>query len=94
MVSIFCIQRNGEDGLLAHDYGHFLAHRYKPTMFVINNYQRIPQSEQFADYFAACFLMPTSGLTMRFNDIRKTKEKIVVADLCMLANYYGVSVEH
>ncbi len=77
---------------LAHDYGHFLAHRYKPTMFVINNYQRIPQSEQFADYFAACFLMPTSGLTMRFNDIRKTKEKIVVADLCMLAYYYGVSV--
>jgi DNA-binding XRE family transcriptional regulator len=42
---------------LAHDYGHFLAHRYKPTMFVINHYQRVPQSEQFADYFAACFLM-------------------------------------
>ncbi|MBN2119268.1 MAG: XRE family transcriptional regulator [Anaerolineales bacterium] len=78
---------------LAHDYGHFLAHRYKPTMFVINNYQRVPQSEQFADYFAACFLMPNSGLTMRFNDLRKTKEKIVVADLCMLANFYGVSVE-
>jgi Zn-dependent peptidase ImmA (M78 family) len=62
-------------------------------MFIINNYQRVPQSEQFADYFAACFLMPASGLTMRFNDIRKTKEKIVVADLCMLANFYGVSVE-
>ncbi|NOH01694.1 MAG: ImmA/IrrE family metallo-endopeptidase [Chloroflexi bacterium] len=78
---------------LAHDYGHFLAHRYKPTMFVINNYQRMPQSEQFADYFAARFLMPASGLTMRFNDIRKTKEKIVVADLCTLAHFYGVSVE-
>jgi len=78
---------------LAHDFGHFLAHRYKPTMFVINNYRRVPQSEQFADYFAAYFLMPTSGLTMRFNDIRKTKEKIVVADLCTLAHYYGVSVE-
>ena len=78
---------------LAHDYGHFLAHRYKPTMFVINNYQRVPQSEQFADKFAAYFLMPTSGLTMRFNDIRKTKEKFLVADLCMLANYYGVSAE-
>ncbi len=77
---------------LAHDYGHFLAHRYKPTMFIVNNYQRMPQSEQFADYFAACFLMPASGLTMRFNDIRKTKEKIVVADLCMLAHFYGVSV--
>jgi Zn-dependent peptidase ImmA (M78 family)/transcriptional regulator with XRE-family HTH domain len=78
---------------LAHDYGHFLAHRYNSTMFVINNYQRVPQDERFADYFAACFLMPASGLTMRFNDIRKTKEKIVVADLCILAHYYGVSVE-
>lgn len=78
---------------LAHDYGHFLAHRYKPTMFVINSYQRVPQSEQFADRFAAYFLMPTSGLAMRFNDIRKTKEKIVVADLCILAHFYGVSVE-
>lgn len=78
---------------LAHDYGHFLAHRYKPTMFIINNYQRTPISEQFADYFAACFLMPTSGITMRFNEIRKNKEKIVVADLCILAHFYGVSVE-
>ncbi len=78
---------------LAHNYGHFLAHRYKPTMFVINNYQRVPQSEQFADYFASYFLMPTSGLRMRFNDVRKAKEKIVVADLCILANFYGVSVE-
>lgn len=78
---------------LAHDYGHFLAHRYKPTIFVIDNYQRKPQSEQFADYFAIYFLMPSSGLTMRFNDIRRTKEKIVVADLCMLAHFYGVSVE-
>jgi Zn-dependent peptidase ImmA (M78 family)/DNA-binding XRE family transcriptional regulator len=78
---------------LAHDYGHFLVHRFNPTMFIINNYQRIPQNEQFADCFAACFLMPASGLTMRFNDIRKTKEKIVVADLCMLAHFYGVSVE-
>jgi Zn-dependent peptidase ImmA (M78 family) len=36
--------------------------------------------------------MPASGLIMRFNDIRKAKDKIVVADLCTLANYYGVSV--
>jgi Zn-dependent peptidase ImmA (M78 family) len=77
---------------LAHDYGHFLANRYKPTMFVLSNYQRVPHSEQFADYFAAYFLMPASGLTMRFNDIRKNKEKIVVADLCTLAHFYGVSV--
>jgi Zn-dependent peptidase ImmA (M78 family)/DNA-binding XRE family transcriptional regulator len=77
---------------LAHDYGHFLAHRYKPTVFVENNYQRLPESERFADYFASFFLMPTGGLTMRFNDLRRSKEKVTVADLCTLAHYYGVSV--
>ena len=77
---------------LAHDYGHFLAHRYKPTVFVENNYQRLPESERFADSFASFFLMPTGGLTMRFNDLRRSKEKVTVADLCTLAHYYGVSV--
>lgn len=77
---------------LAHDYGHFLAHRYKPIIFVLNNYQRVPQSERFADYFASYFLMPTSGLTMRFNAISRTKDTVTVADLCTLANFYGVSV--
>jgi len=77
---------------LAHDYGHFLVHRYKPVVFVEDSYQRLPESERFADYFALYFLMPTSGLKRRFNDIRRTKEKITPADLCTLAHYYGVSV--
>lgn len=77
---------------LAHDYGHFLAHRYKPTVFVEDSYHRLPESERFADYFALYFLMPTSGLKRRFNDIRRTKQKITPADLCTLAHYYGVSV--
>ncbi|TMC83902.1 MAG: ImmA/IrrE family metallo-endopeptidase [Chloroflexi bacterium] len=77
---------------LAHDYGHFLVHRYKPVVFVEDSYQRLPESERFADYFALYFLMPTGGLKRRFNDIRRTKEKITPADLCTLAHYYGVSV--
>lgn len=76
---------------LAHDYGHFLAHRYKPTIFVENSYQRAPESERFADHFASYFLMPSSGLKKRFNDVRRTKEKVTIADLCILAHYYGVS---
>jgi Zn-dependent peptidase ImmA (M78 family) len=77
---------------LAHEYGHFLAHRHKANIVVVNRYQRLPQSEQFADAFANYFLMPTSGLTMRFNNLQKTK-KMVVGDLCTLAHFYGVSVE-
>jgi Zn-dependent peptidase ImmA (M78 family)/DNA-binding XRE family transcriptional regulator len=77
---------------LAHDYGHFLVHRYKPILFFEDSYQRLPESKRFAEYFARYFLMPTSGLARRFNDILRTKKKITPADLCTLAHYYGVSV--
>src|SRR5947209_3049183 len=77
---------------LAHDYGHFLVHRYRPVVFVEDSYRRLPESERFADYFALYFLMPTGGLKRRFNDIQRTKQKITPADLCTLAHYYGVSV--
>ena len=77
---------------LAHDYAHFLAHRYKPRMFIEDSYQRIPEDERFADYFALHFLMPTVSLTRRFNQILQNKQKVTPADLCTLAYYYGVSV--
>lgn len=78
---------------LAHDYGHFLTYRQKSTVFIENGYQRKPESERLADDFANYFLMPTNGVTRRFNDIRRTKDKITPGDLCILAHYYGVSVE-
>jgi Zn-dependent peptidase ImmA (M78 family)/DNA-binding XRE family transcriptional regulator len=77
---------------LAHTYGHFLVYRYKPTILIESNHQRLSESERFADEFARYFLMPTSGLTRRFNDIRRTKKNLTPADLCTLALYYGVSV--
>lgn len=78
---------------LAHDYGHFLAHRYRSSVSARDLYQRIPESERFADAFATYFLMPTAGVTRRFTDIQRVKSKVAPADLCMLAYYYGVSVE-
>jgi Zn-dependent peptidase ImmA (M78 family)/DNA-binding XRE family transcriptional regulator len=77
----------------AHGYAHFLAHRYKAEVAVDNGYRRQPESERFADAFARYFLMPSGGLIRRFNDIRRTQEKVTPADLCTLAHYYGVSVE-
>lgn len=77
---------------LAHIYGHFLVYRHKPDILIQSNYQRLPESERFADEFARYFLMPTSGLTRRFNDIRRTKKNLTPVDLCTLALYYGVSV--
>ena len=78
---------------LAHDYGHFLVHRYRATVSVADYYQRTPESERFADSFAMYFLMPTSGLMRRVNDIKRTKGTLTPADLCVFAHYYGVSVE-
>lgn len=78
---------------LAHAYGHFLAHRFKPEVLLEDDYQRKPESEQFADAFSLNFLMPANGLTMRFNDIKRTQGKVTVLDLCRLSYYYGVSVQ-
>jgi len=78
---------------LSHDYGHFLVSRYKPVLHVEDAYQRKPESERFVDLFARYFLMPTSSLSRRFNDIRRAKSKVTPADLSILAHYFGVSFE-
>ena len=74
---------------LAHEYAHFLAHRYEADVFGVE-YQRLPERERFADAFASHFLIPASGL---MRHVRDAGEQISPADLCIWANYYGVSVE-
>lgn len=54
---------------MAHGYLHFLAHRRKPAIDFEGQYQRIPESERLAEAFPKHFLMPTSGLLRRFNDM-------------------------
>jgi Zn-dependent peptidase ImmA (M78 family)/transcriptional regulator with XRE-family HTH domain len=78
---------------LSHDYGHFLVNRYKPVLYVEDAYQRKPESERFVDLFAMYFLMPTSSLSRRFNDIHRAKSKVTPADLSILAHYFGISFE-
>lgn len=75
-----------------HGYLHFLAHRYQPVVHVENGYQRVPESEQLADYFALYFLMPTAEVREQYNKIIRMKGYPTVADLCILADYFGVSV--
>ena len=57
---------------LDHVYLHFLAHRRKPVIDYEDKYQRKPVSEQLGDAFPDYFLMPTSGLMKRFNDMYRT----------------------
>ena len=78
---------------MAHGYLHFLAHRRKPEFHFDDQYQRVPESEQLAETFSRYFLMPTSGLLKRYNDIYRTHSKFTTTNLFTLAHYYEVSVE-
>jgi Zn-dependent peptidase ImmA (M78 family)/DNA-binding XRE family transcriptional regulator len=78
---------------LAHGYLHFLAHRYQPVIDYLDEYQRMPKSEQLAEAFPKYFLMPTSSLLKRYNDIKRSQGKFTPTHLITLAHYYGVSVQ-
>lgn len=78
---------------MAHGYLHFLAHRRKPVIDFEGQYKRIPESERLAEAFPKYFLMPTSGLLRRFNDMHRTHGKFTPTNLFTLAHYYGVSIE-
>lgn len=78
---------------MAHGYLHFLAHRRKPIVDFEGQYKRIPKSEQLAEAFPKYFLMPTSGLLKRFNDMYRTHSKFTPTNLFTLAHSYGVSIE-
>jgi len=94
-----CILVNGAHPLtrqnwsMAHEYAHFLQDRFKEDITILIEYDRKPKVEQFADAFAAGFLMPGAGLRQRFRRIVQSRGDFTVADLCLLADQYAVSVE-
>jgi Zn-dependent peptidase ImmA (M78 family)/transcriptional regulator with XRE-family HTH domain len=78
----------------AHEYAHFLTDRHKPDITILNLYKRVPENERFADAFARFFLMPASGLSRRFEAIRRAKNKPVTpADVLALSHLYHVSFQ-
>ena len=79
---------------LAHEYAHFLAQRSLTEATILHGYRRVPASERFADGFAENFLMPSSGLQRRFQDVRRARrDGATPADLLHLADLYHVSLE-
>ncbi len=77
---------------LSHGYLHFLCHRRKSVLDFDGQYQRVPESERLADAFPKYFLMPTSNLFKRFNDICSSQGKFTPTNLFTLAHHYGVSL--
>jgi Zn-dependent peptidase ImmA (M78 family)/DNA-binding XRE family transcriptional regulator len=79
---------------LAHEYAHFLTQRFRPDIQVFRSYERMPESERFAEAFARRFLMPESGLLRQLRArLQASKGKLLVSDLVDLAHYYRVSFE-
>lgn len=78
---------------ILHEYQHFLTTRYRSEVTVQDRYQRRPEHERLANAFAPAFLMPSAGLSRRFNEMKRSRGDFTIADLCTLAAYYFVSVE-
>jgi Zn-dependent peptidase ImmA (M78 family)/DNA-binding XRE family transcriptional regulator len=79
---------------LAHEYAHFLVSRDRAEVTLVGQRRHLPESERFADAFAANFLMPRSGLSRRFNELKRSKAgKMTAAALVQLAHAYQVSVQ-
>jgi Zn-dependent peptidase ImmA (M78 family) len=81
---------------LAHEYAHFLTTRYQADVALESGRWMRTPTEQFADSFAANFLMPRSGLIRRFSELKEARageKNISIADLLHLAQFFGVSVQ-
>jgi Zn-dependent peptidase ImmA (M78 family)/DNA-binding XRE family transcriptional regulator len=79
---------------LAHEFGHFLTSRYRPDVVIIYTPGRLSMQERLADGIARYFLMPSSGLSRRFNMLRRANAEVITpADLLTLADYFQVSFE-
>jgi Zn-dependent peptidase ImmA (M78 family)/transcriptional regulator with XRE-family HTH domain len=76
----------------AHEYAHFLTERFKPEITIPNRSKRVPENERFADACARFFLMPASGLSRRFEAMRRAKDSpITPTDVLALSHLYAVS---
>lgn len=78
---------------LAHEYAHFLADRHKPGVDYVGGQARKPNSERFADAFAASFLMPETAVRRHFLAVTTRTGDFQAADLCRMASLFFVSVK-
>ena len=79
---------------VAHEYAHFLTSRSRAEITSLARYVRVPDHERFADSFARHFLMPSTGVSRYFVDLKATRpDGVVVSDLLQMARYYEVSVQ-
>ena len=79
---------------LAHEFGHFLMHRFRPGITVLVLHRQRLARERATDSFAENFLMPATGLTRRFIELQRASDRgATLADVVGLAHLYGVSFQ-
>lgn len=78
---------------MLHEYGHLITDRFKPGIDYLSFPGRKPANERFAEAFSMAFLMPSTSLRRRFNQIVNQSGDFQIADLCRLSHFYYVSVE-
>ncbi|WP_236793998.1 ImmA/IrrE family metallo-endopeptidase [Amycolatopsis sp. GM8] len=79
---------------MAHEYAHYLSSRDRSEVTQIGAGGRAPDTERFAEAFAANFLMPRSGIARRLHELsRDSGGKPTPATLVQLAHVYRVSVQ-
>jgi len=79
---------------LAHEFGHFLMHRYRAEITVLEVRRRGAASERLADEFAGQFLLPAGGLERRLTEVSMGRATgVTLADIVGLADLYQVSVQ-
>ena len=79
---------------LAHEAGHFLMHRFRPEITVLDLNRQRSSKERVTDCFAENFLMPATGLTRRFTELQRASDQgATLADVVGLARLYGVSFQ-
>lgn len=78
---------------MLHEYGHLITDRFKPGIDYLSYPGRKPANERFAEAFSMAFLMPSSSVRRRFNQVVNESGDFQIADLCRLSHFYFVSVE-
>lgn len=78
---------------LAHEYGHFLATRFRADINYLSHAGGKSVAERFVDHFAKHFLMPTTGLNRAFSEMRLAGQTITLASICTLASHFQISFQ-
>jgi Zn-dependent peptidase ImmA (M78 family)/DNA-binding XRE family transcriptional regulator len=79
---------------LAHEYGHFLMHRYQAEITILLERRLNSARERATDAFAENFLMPAAGLNRHFTEVHRASPRgVTLGDIVTLANLYQVSVQ-